>query len=118
MKNTSKTSSLPEPPDVTSDLLAEVTNRIVDRFHPEKVILFGSHVWGSPKKDSDVDLLVIMEAEERSAQRSARVSAECRPKFLPMDIIVRTPSEMKQRLSIGDPFLSRILLQGKVLYER
>ena len=53
---------MPEPgtsgavPAVTPDLLEEITRRIAERFHPERIILFGSHAWGSPQPDSDVDL--------------------------------------------------------------
>jgi predicted nucleotidyltransferase len=107
-----------ELPVVTTELLEEVTRRIVERFHPEKIILFGSYAWGTPRRDSDVDLLIVMKSDRRPAQRSAQVSMECRPRLLPMDIIVRTPDEMACRLRIKDPFLLRIVEQGKVLYER
>ncbi len=105
-------------PKVTEDLLAQMVQKIVDVFHPEKVILFGSHAWGTPKQDSDVDILVIMESDLRSAHRSAEVSLACRPKGLAVDFLVKTPAEVVQRLKIGDPFLKRILDRGKVLYAR
>lgn len=105
-------------PEVTEHLLREVTSRIVERFHPEKIILFGSHGWGTPRSDSDVDLFVVMESDQRPAQRSAQISLECRPAFLPMDILVRTPAELQRRLEINDPFIGRILSEGRVLYER
>ena len=41
-------------------LLAEMTRRLVAEFHPERIILFGSHAWGKPTDDSDVDLFVIV----------------------------------------------------------
>ncbi len=106
------------PPDVTPHLLQEITDRIVEQLSPQKVVLFGSHAWGSPGSGSDVDLLVIMESDERPARRAARVSRVCRPRLLPMDIIVKTPDEVQERLDVGDPFLRRILREGKVLYER
>ena len=106
------------PLTVTPELLGEVTRRIVERFHPEKIILFGSHAWGCPAEDSDVDLLVVMESDKRPALRSAEVSMTCRPRFQPMDIIVRTPAELGRRLKLNDPFLRRVVEQGKVLYER
>jgi hypothetical protein len=95
-----------------------LTHRIVERFHPERIILFGSHAWASPRADSDVDLLVVMESDLRPAQRSAAIGLTCRPRLLPLDIIVRTPAELAHRLGIGDPFLLRVVRQGKVLYER
>jgi len=105
-------------PAVTKELVDEITRKIVDGFHPEKIILFGSHVWGSPQADSDVDLFVVMESDRRPAQRSSQISIQCRPRFLPVDIIVRTPAELEHRLDIHDPFLRRIVDDGIVLYER
>ena len=105
-------------PSVTTELLAEVTRRIVEGFQPLKIILFGSHAWGTPRADSDVDLMVIMNSDLRPAQRSAQISMACRPRGLPMDIIVRTPAELEQRLKIADPFVRRIVEQGRILYER
>ena len=108
----------PAPPPVTPQLLEEMTRRVVEGFDPDKVILFGSHAWGSPRPDSDVDLFVVMQSDLRPAQRSAQVHMACRPRFLPMDVIVRTPAELAHRLDIGDPFVRRIMKEGKVLYER
>jgi predicted nucleotidyltransferase len=103
---------------ITDELLQEITRKIVAAFDPEKVILFGSHAYGSPAPDSDLDLLVVMESDERPAARSARVSAACRPRFVAMDILVRTPQELEQRLQMGDFFLQEIVEKGRVLYER
>ena len=58
MSRTSTSSGYPVP--VTEELLRQITQRIVEEFTPEKVILFGSHAWGKPHRDSDVDLLVMM----------------------------------------------------------
>ena len=105
-------------PKVTESLLAQMVRKIVEAFHPEKVILFGSHAWGTPKQDSDVDILVIMESDLSFAHRSAEVSLACRPKGLAVDFLVKTPTEVAHRLNIRDPFLKRILDGGKVLYAR
>ena len=69
-----------------------LTILLAAKFKPEKIILFGSRAWGSPQDDSDVDLLIVMESNHRAPQRSAEISMECRPPFLPMDILVRTPN--------------------------
>jgi len=103
---------------VTEELLREVTKRIVEAFDPEKIILFGSHAYGTPTPDSDVDLLIIMESDERPAKRSMRVSKVLQPRPFPMDILVRTPQEVARRLSLGDYFFIEIMKRGKVLYER
>ena len=67
-----------------------VALRIADRFQPEKIILFGSHAYGHPKPESDVDLLVIMDTPLRSRQQRLEISA-LSPRPFPLDIIVRTP---------------------------
>jgi predicted nucleotidyltransferase len=105
-------------PPVTEALLADITQRIVKKFQPYKVILFGSYAYGTPDLDSDVDLLVVMDSDEPMAQRIRRVTEVAKVRFLPMDIIVRTPAEMVERLAMGDFFLAEILEKGKVLYHR
>ena len=105
-----------EIPEVTENLLDQMVQKIVNLFAPQKVILFGSHAWGTPQKDSDVDLLIIMESLLRPAQRSPVMSLACRPRNLPVDFLVKTPTEIEYRLKIRDPFLKRILEQGRVLY--
>jgi predicted nucleotidyltransferase len=104
-------------PKVTDELLMEITKRIVENFHPEKVILFGSYAYGKPTIESDVDLLIIMKSDERPAKRSAEVMSVCRPRYLGMDVIVITPEELERRLAGFDPFLEEILNKGRVLYE-
>jgi predicted nucleotidyltransferase len=98
--------------------LEEIKNRIVAAFNPYQIILFGSHVYGRPDPDSDVDLLIVMESDERPAQRAARVSKLLQPRPFPLDILVRTPEEIEQRLKIGDYFIQEVMERGKILYER
>jgi predicted nucleotidyltransferase len=105
-------------PPVTDALLADIIRRIVEKFQPYKVVLFGSYAYGTPDLDSDVDLLVVMDSDEPMAQRIRLVREVAKVRFLPMDIIVRTPAEMAQRLAMGDFFLAEILQKGKVLYRR
>jgi predicted nucleotidyltransferase len=98
--------------------LQEMVQRIVDRFNPERVILFGSTAYGKLIEDSDVDLLVIMESDKRPIQRIAEVSEVIRPRLVAVDLLVKTPAEVQKRLEIGDSFVAEILKKGKVLYER
>lgn len=99
-------------------LISSITNKIVEHFRPERIILFGSVAKGTGTKDSDIDLLIIMNSRQRPARRSMEISKVCRPKFVSMDILVRTPDEIKKRLAIGDYFIKEILEKGKVLYAR
>jgi predicted nucleotidyltransferase len=98
--------------------IREVVREIAEKFHPEKVILFGSYAYGKPTIDSDVDLLVVMESEERPARRAIRVAHELLDIPFPMDILVRTPAEVVKRLQMEDYFMREVVQQGRVLYER
>jgi predicted nucleotidyltransferase len=102
---------------ITEDLLAEIKNRIVEHFHPKQIILFGSHAYGNPNRDSDIDLLVIMDTNLRHVARSAAILRACRPKYIAMDIVVRTPEEIENLLKRFDPFLKEILEHGRILYK-
>lgn len=104
-------------PLVTATRLEEIARKIVETFRPERIILFGSYAYGTPTQDSDVDLLVIMDSKARPAERSARISQVCRPRYVSVDILVRTPAEIAKRLKGFDPFLEEVLTRGKVLYE-
>jgi predicted nucleotidyltransferase len=105
-------------PPVTDALLTDITRRIVEHLQPYKIVLFGSYASGAPNLESDVDILVVMDSEESMAQRIRRVMQVAKVRFLPMDVIVRTPAEMAERLAMGDFFLAEILQKGKVLYHR
>ncbi|MEI7989562.1 MAG: nucleotidyltransferase domain-containing protein [Chloroflexota bacterium] len=102
---------------VSQELLQEIVSRIVFSLHPEKIILFGSYAKGHPTADSDVDLLVIMETNERPVERYLAVSRLLRPRPFPMDIIVRTPEEILTALKQEDVFFREILETGRVLYD-
>ena len=100
------------------DRLEEVKKRIVETFNPQKIILFGSYAYGQTTPDSDVDLLVVMESDDRPVERAAKVSRLLRPRPFPMDILVRTPDEIQHRLEIGDQFIREVLERGRVLHEQ
>src|SRR3989441_9156922 len=88
---------------------------IAEEFHPDKIILFGSHAWGTPHEDSDVDLLVVMPARNQHDQ-AVRIRWRLAAPF-PVDLIVRTPKQMAWRLAEGKSFTTTIVSKGKVLYE-
>src|SRR5581483_1416300 len=89
--------------------------RIVERFRPEKVILFGSHAYGRPHPDSDVDLLVVMPAYNEINQ-AVRIESRVEAPFL-LDLIVRTPENLAYRLKWNDWFLKEVVEKGIVLYD-
>ena len=85
-------------------------------FDPERVILFGSYAHGIPRPESDVDLLVVMSYAGSSGRASVEVLQRVGPPF-GVDVIVRSPDEMSERLGMGDLFLKEIVSKGRVLYE-
>jgi predicted nucleotidyltransferase len=89
---------------------------VAERFQPDKIILFGSHAYGAPHQDSDVDILVVMPARNQHDQ-AVRIRWEV-PAPFPMDLLVRTPRNVSRRLEEGDSFLREVLSKGKVLYEK
>jgi uncharacterized protein len=106
------------PSRISMHAIRTVAQRIAERFQPEKIILFGSYAYGHPKPESDVDLLVIMDTPLRSRQQRLEISRALSPRPFPLDIIVRTPRELAERIAMGDLFLREITTRGKVLYER
>src|SRR3990172_3363105 len=101
---------------VPKTVIRRFAHDVAERFHPEKIILFGSHAYGKPHIDSDVDILVIMPCRNQLDQ-AFKIHDTLRPPF-PLQLIVRTPYTMKWRLAEGDDFLLEITAKGKVLYEK
>lgn len=104
---------------VTNDLLQEMTRRLVEQFQPEQVILFGSHAWGMPDQDSDVDLMVIVTQSDLSDYERAVLGHRCLSGLdVPKDVIVKTRAEFDFFREVRASLEHRIAKQGKVLYER
>lgn len=95
----------------------DVVRQIVDQFHPQRIILFGSYAYGRPKPESDVDLLVVMPTSLREIEQAVRICQAIEYHF-GLDLIVRTPETVTRRLELGDPFLKEVISKGNVLYER
>jgi predicted nucleotidyltransferase len=101
---------------ITRARVAELSRRITERFAPERIVLFGSHARGRARRDSDVDLLVVMRFRGVSARKAAEILNAVEPGF-PVDLLVRTPQEVRRRLAQNDPFFGEIARHGKVLYD-
>ncbi len=87
------------------------------RFAPRKIILFGSHAYGQPHADSDVDVLVVMRnAGKLGRQPAVTIRSAVRAGF-PVDLLVRDEREVERRLRNRDSFMLDIVERGKVLYE-
>jgi len=107
------------PDLITTPTLADirqVVGRLVERFHPRRVILFGSYAHEHATPDSDVDLLVEMETPLSNVEQAVEIRKAVDLPF-PADLLVRTPAQIAERLALGDVFLREVLAKGIVLYE-
>jgi len=97
--------------------IKKLSDQIVEKYNPEKIILFGSYAYGSPTEDSDVDLFVLMPFEGRSVYKSVEIKAYTRTRF-PVDLIIRNPEDTQRRYEEFDPLVREAIDRGKVLYEQ
>ena len=95
--------------------IKRVCAQIAREFRPQKIILFGSYAYGQPTADSDVDLLVIMPFKGRATEQAVEISRRLEHRF-PIDLLVRSPEEVRQRLAWNDFFLREATEKGVVMY--
>ncbi|MDD2801247.1 MAG: nucleotidyltransferase domain-containing protein, partial [Methylococcales bacterium] len=98
--------------------LTDIQNFVADmarEFLPEKVILFGSYARGSAGTESDIDLLVVMPEDVSGARVAADIITRLKP-TLPVELVVRSSRQIKERLALNDFFLREIMITGKELY--
>jgi uncharacterized protein len=121
--STKKRSAPADPPtrmywgaDVPMREIRRFARQVAERFGPDKIILFGSHAYGTPHADSDVDILVVMPCRNEIDQ-AVKIRWEVSAPF-PMDLIVRKPKDVGWRLEEGESFHTEIVTKGKVLYEK
>jgi predicted nucleotidyltransferase len=105
-------------PPVTEELLQEAVQRILSVGSPEKIVLFGSWARGQARPDSDLDLLIIEESDLPRYRRAGRYRMALLGLFPAKDIVVWTPSEVALWRDVPNAFITAILAEGRVLYER
>lgn len=104
---------------ITPNLIAYITQKIVDRFDPYQIILFGSHARGDAGPDSDLDLFIVQSGEVSNPQLRREIGLVLAGRGFGLDLIVRKPQEVALNLDDRNPFyLRHIYGEGKVLYER
>ena len=96
--------------------IQELVDNIVRQFSPDKIVLFGSHARGEEGPDSDVDLLVIMPHEKHAAEKAAEITQRVHPRRYSLDLIVRSPDAIRERLQMNDWFVRDLIREGRVLY--
>ncbi|MCJ7569684.1 MAG: nucleotidyltransferase domain-containing protein, partial [Anaerolineales bacterium] len=99
-------------------MIKEMVNRIVERFDPEMIILFGSHARGDAGAESDVDLLVVMPVRGSKRKKMVEIGVALHDIPLAKDIIVSTPEDFEWRKEIVGTIERPAAREGKVLYAR
>ena len=89
---------------------------VVREFHPSKIVLFGSHAYGKPTPESDVDLLVVLGFRGNEVNKAREIRARFDAPF-PLDLLVRKPGFIARRLQERDMFIELVMDRGVVLYE-
>ena len=102
---------------MTEQDIRALAARIATEFRPQRIILFGSRAYGTPRDDSDVDLLVIMPLLVPNLAQAAEILARVHPRTFPIDLVVNSPEEAAWRYEGGDPLVREAFDGGRVLYE-
>ena len=97
------------------DQIDSIKNQLIEKYKPQKIFLFGSSVTGKMTEDSDLDFLIIKDDKKDSYNRIVEVY-HLIEKDIAADFLVYTPQEFSERLKLGDPFVTSIPSEGKVLY--
>lgn len=99
--------------------IEQLRQRIVAALNPKQIILFGSHARGEAGPDSDVDLLVIHDTGRPNRDVRRQVERLFLDRRFGLDLIVRTPDDVRRNLMDENPFYTHhILEEGRVLHER
>ena len=102
----------------STEAIKIIVDKIISEYKPKKIILFGSYAYGTPTEDSDIDLLIVKDTDERPIDRWVEVKKILRSlkSMFPISPLVYTEKEIKERTAIKDFFLQEIFEKGKVLY--
>ncbi|MBI3319955.1 MAG: nucleotidyltransferase domain-containing protein [Candidatus Omnitrophica bacterium] len=103
---------------VVNTQIRQMVKRIVERFDPEQVILFGSHARGEAGPDSDVDLLVVMPVEGSKREKRIAIGVSLSEFGVPLDVVLSTPKELESRRRIPGTIERPAVQEGQVLYAR
>lgn len=100
-------------------LLEEMTRRLVAEFQPEAIYLFGSHAWGTPGPDSDVDLCVVLpDSTPRTREQATRAYTALADLSVAKDIVLQTRRVFDFYRQSPVSLQHQIYHQGRRLYGR
>ncbi len=106
------------PSSRPAQFIDEMKRRIVERFRPDRIILFGSYAKGTANADSDVDLLVVMPIRGRRLDKIVEIRVALSGIGIPKDVIVATPRDIARFGGLVGSILNSALEEGRVIYER
>ena len=101
--------------DISKEI-QRITDQIIDKYKPDKIILFGSAARGELEPDSDADFLIIKKETPLYGADRIRQLSRMIDRNIPLDLLIYRPGEFEKRLQMGDPFLKTIIKEGKILY--
>jgi len=101
--------------DISKEI-QRITDQIIDKYKPDKIILFGSAARGELEPDSDADFLIIKKETPLYGADRIRQLSRMIDRNIPLDLLIYRPEEFEKRLQMGDPFLKTIIKEGKILY--
>ncbi len=102
----------------SSETMRRMVRRIVESFHPERIILFGSRARGTALPESDVDLLVVMRTRESRHRQQTAIRLALRDFAVAKDIVVTTPEDFAWRSETPGTIERPAALEGKILYAK
>lgn len=103
---------------VDEAVLGEIVQRLVRAIDPDRIILFGSRARGKPRPDSDVDLLIVKDSEQPLHRRAIAAHRALAGLDCSVDIIWRTPAEVREWAQVRTHVIGRALREGRVLHEK
>jgi predicted nucleotidyltransferase len=103
--------------NIPAGLLEEIVERLKEGLHPDKIILFGSHAYGKPNDDSDIDLLIVIpESDEPGYRRAQKAYSYLRGLTAPTELVIVTKQEVERASRVLTSLVNQAVQRGKVLY--
>jgi len=103
--------------ELSTELLDEITKRLAESIHPERIYLFGSHAAGNAENDSDVDLLAVVPDTDQSTREIAiEGRSSLRDFLISFDLIVCTKSQFDRYADVKNTIMNEVLYYGRLVY--
>ena len=106
-----------------NQIISFISETIRLNYNPEEIILFGSHAYGNPHENSDIDICVIKDIEKNQI-RAFKLSILTNLRQIivnnkiDIDIIVNSRTKITERINTGDLFYKEIIDKGKIIYAK